>query len=84
MVLADRSIALSPDVDLVGRLREDPLTDFVPVVLLLPAGEPVDRIAVRSAGAEDALTKPRSAAPAARGGARGPARRAGGRVHPHR
>lgn len=58
VVLADRSIALSPEVDLIGRLREDPLTDFVPVVLLVPAGAPLDRIAVRSAGAEDALSKP--------------------------
>lgn len=58
LVLADRAIVLKPGVDLIGRLREDPLTDFVPVVLLLPPGAPLDPIAVREAGADEALVKP--------------------------
>lgn len=58
VVLADREIALAPGADLIVRLREDPLTDFVPVILLLRAGAPLDPIAVREAGADDALLKP--------------------------
>jgi CheY-like chemotaxis protein len=58
VVLADRAIVLEPGTDFVGRLREDPLTDFVPVVLLLPPGSPLDPIAVREAGADEALSKP--------------------------
>jgi DNA-binding response OmpR family regulator len=58
LVLADRAIVLKPGVDLIGRLREDPLTDFVPVVLLLPPGAPLDPIAVREAGADEAMVKP--------------------------
>ncbi len=58
LILADRAIVLRPGVDLIGKLRDDPLTDFVPVVLLLPAGAPLDPVAVREAGADDALVKP--------------------------
>lgn len=58
VVLANRAIAVAPETDLIGRLRDDPLTDFVPVVLLVPAGAPVDPIAVRDAGADAALSKP--------------------------
>lgn len=58
VVLADRGIALRPGVDFISRLRSDPLTDFVPVVLLLPPGTPHDPMAVRDAGADEALAKP--------------------------
>ncbi len=58
LVLADRSILIRPGVDFVGRLRGDPLTDFVPIVMLLPPGAPHDPIAVRDAGADDAISKP--------------------------
>ena len=61
VVLADRKLVLEPGADLVGRLREDPLTDFVPVILLLPPGSPLDPIAIREAGADEALVKPFSA-----------------------
>lgn len=58
IVLADRGIALRPGVELIKRLRDDPLTDFVPVVLLFAPGTPLDPIAVREAGADEALLKP--------------------------
>ena len=58
VVLADRALVLRPGVDFIGRLRNDPLTDFVPVVLLLPPGAPDDPIAVREVGADDAAHKP--------------------------
>lgn len=58
VVLADRALVLEPGANLMGRLREDPLTDFVPVILLLPPGSPLDPIAIREAGADEALVKP--------------------------
>jgi CheY-like chemotaxis protein len=42
----------------VKRLREDPLTDFVPVVALVPTGQTIDPVAVRQLGADDVLSKP--------------------------
>ncbi|MCC7540866.1 MAG: response regulator, partial [Deltaproteobacteria bacterium] len=58
VVLADRAIVHRPGVDLVGRLRSDPLTDFVPIVLVLPTGAPNDPVAVREIGADDAIERP--------------------------
>jgi DNA-binding response OmpR family regulator len=58
VVLADRGICMRPGVDFISRLRSDPLTDFVPVVLLVPQGTGHDPIAVRDQGADEALAKP--------------------------
>ncbi|MFK7987032.1 MAG: response regulator [Sandaracinaceae bacterium] len=57
VVLADPTL-IGPGTELVSRLREDPLTDFVPVVLLLPPGSRLDPIRVRESGADEALVKP--------------------------
>jgi DNA-binding response OmpR family regulator len=62
VVLADHGLATDEGANLIERLRDDPLTDFVPVVLLLPPGSPLDPIAVREAGADEALVKPFDAA----------------------
>ena len=58
VILADCALALGPGVDLIGRLRADPLTDFVPLVLLHAAAAPLDPVSVREAGADEALGKP--------------------------
>ncbi|MCS6798461.1 MAG: response regulator [Myxococcota bacterium] len=58
VVLVDRELATRPGVDFIGRLRSDPLTDFVPVVLLWPADIPIDPVAARQLGADDLLPKP--------------------------
>lgn len=62
VVLADRATIARPGVDFVSRLRNDPLTDFVPVVLLVPTATPLDAVSVRELGADDALSKPLDAA----------------------
>ncbi len=58
VVLVDRAIVLRTGSDFVRRLREDPLTDFVPIVALVPAGEEIDAIAIRELGCEDVLARP--------------------------
>lgn len=58
VVLCDHAILVRAGADFVRRLREDPLTDFVPVVALLARGESVDAIAMRELGAADSLVKP--------------------------
>ncbi|MFO0680787.1 MAG: response regulator [Sandaracinus sp.] len=58
VVLVDRGIVTRAGSDFVRRLREDPLTDFVPIVALVPAGEEIDAIAVRDLGCEDVLPRP--------------------------
>ncbi|MBK8172600.1 MAG: response regulator [Sandaracinaceae bacterium] len=58
VVLADSEIALRESVDFIARLRNDPLTDFVPVVLLLAANSQLDSQAMHDAGADDAISKP--------------------------
>jgi len=63
VVLADRAIALRDGVDLIARLRSDPLTDFVPVILLHPKHEKVDLAALEQRGADAVMAKP--ATPAA-------------------
>jgi CheY-like chemotaxis protein len=56
VVLADRELALQGE--LVRRLRSDPLTDFVPVVLVQNRADAVDALALRSAGADEVLLRP--------------------------
>jgi CheY-like chemotaxis protein len=58
VVMADWNVLCRPDVDLVRRLRDDPLTDFIPVVALVPPGIDVDPISARDRGADEALRKP--------------------------
>ena len=58
LVLCDHAILTRLGSDFVRRLRDDPLTDFVPVVALMAPGSAVDAIAVRELGAADALVKP--------------------------
>ncbi|MEM6961229.1 MAG: response regulator, partial [Myxococcota bacterium] len=60
VVLVDRDLALRAEGDFIRRLRSDPLTDFVPVILLLGPGnhEPAW---LREAGADDGIRKPVSA-----------------------
>ncbi|UJR80670.1 response regulator [Sandaracinus amylolyticus] len=61
-VLVDHAVLSRGGVDLVRRLRDDPLTDFVPVIALAPAGATVDPIALRERGADEVLLKPFEAA----------------------
>ncbi|MEM9069861.1 MAG: response regulator [Myxococcota bacterium] len=58
VVLADAKIALRTGVDLIARLRSDPLTDFVPVVLLHGEDAPLEPDALREHGADAVLAKP--------------------------
>lgn len=56
VVLADRELAQAGDF--IRRLRSDPLTDFVPVVLMQNSVEALDPFAARETGADEALTRP--------------------------
>jgi len=56
VVLADRDLAI--DGDLIRRLRSDPLTDFVPVVLVQSRVDAIDALTARDAGADDVLLRP--------------------------
>ncbi len=56
VVLADRDLAL--EGDLIRRLRSDPLTDFVPVVLVQSRLDAIDALTARDAGADDVLLRP--------------------------
>jgi len=58
VVIADRSLITKGGTDFISRLRSDPLTDFVPVILLLAPGTADDLIAVREEGADETLGKP--------------------------
>ena len=58
IVLAERSAIARAGSDFIARLRNDPLTDFVPIILLVPPGTAVDPIAARALGADDAIAKP--------------------------
>jgi CheY-like chemotaxis protein len=58
VVLLDLDILLQPDLDIIARLRGDPLTDFIPVVLMLSEGTARDRAEERRLGVDDVVTKP--------------------------
>ncbi len=58
VVLADRDLATHPGTDFIARLRSDPLTDFVPVVLLVASGMRWDPVEARESGADEVLAKP--------------------------
>ncbi|HJL06686.1 MAG TPA: response regulator [Polyangiaceae bacterium LLY-WYZ-15_(1-7)] len=57
VVLADQGVALEAGTDLIARLRSDPLTDFVPVVLLHAEDVEVPKD-VREHGADAVMRKP--------------------------
>ncbi|MBN1653307.1 MAG: response regulator [Deltaproteobacteria bacterium] len=58
LVLVSREVLQKTDVDLIGRMRSDPLTGFIPVILTL-SEEPADvEQACRQTGADSALIKP--------------------------
>lgn len=58
LVLVDYLVALNPEIDFIARLRADPLTNFVPVFVLIPAGKPYDAAQMRDAGVDHVVFKP--------------------------
>lgn len=56
VVLADRDLAI--EGELIRRLRSDPLTDFVPVVLVQSRSDAMDALSARDAGADDVILRP--------------------------
>lgn len=58
VVLADFEVLLNGDTDLARRLRDDPLTDFVPVIATVPVGVTVDSKSLRLRGADEVMIKP--------------------------
>lgn len=61
VVLVDRAVLSRSGSDFVRRLRDDPLTDFVPIVALVPETEELDAVAARELGCEDVLRRPLAA-----------------------
>ena len=58
VVVASRDVVMRGGSDFIRRLRSDPLTDFVPVILLLHEESAQDLVAVREEGADATLGKP--------------------------
>jgi len=58
VVLLDQDIVEREGSEFISRLHSDPLTDFVPVVLMLPEGTANDLVAVAFEGADETLGKP--------------------------
>ena len=61
VVLVDRALLSRTGSDFVRRLRDDPLTDFVPIIALVAEGEELDGVAARDLGCEDVLARPLAA-----------------------
>ncbi len=61
VVLVARATIARAGSDFIRRLREDPLTDFVPVIVLFAPGDELDGVAARELGAEDVLGRPLTA-----------------------
>ena len=57
-IVADVMMPDTDGVAMLRALREDPATDFIPVVLLTARAAPDDKLAGLDAGADDYLTKP--------------------------
>jgi CheY-like chemotaxis protein len=57
VVLIDRAAVTRPGADFIARLRSDPLTDFVPVILLVPPGTTPDPLEARQLGADEVLPR---------------------------
>lgn len=58
IALIGQKLLVNPDVDLIGRLRGDPLTGFIPVILLLQSASAEDKDILSRSGADKALIKP--------------------------
>ncbi|MBC7171143.1 MAG: hypothetical protein H5U40_01885, partial [Polyangiaceae bacterium] len=58
VVLASKAVVELRDIDFVTRLRSDPLNGGVPLLLLWPAGQPVDATVVGGTGADDVVASP--------------------------
>jgi len=58
IALVSENILLKPDLDLIARLRSDPLTGFIPVILILQSESVDDADARRETGADKTLSKP--------------------------
>jgi diguanylate cyclase (GGDEF)-like protein len=58
MVLADVTMPGIDGVELTRRLREDPRTASVLIILVTASGEPADKLAGFDAGADDSIVKP--------------------------
>ncbi len=58
IALISRNILLKPEGDLIGRLRSDPLTGFIPVILILESESADDADALSQINADKALTRP--------------------------
>ncbi len=58
VVLIDHGILTREGEEFIGRLHSDPLTDFVPVVLMLSEGTANDLVAVGLDGADESIGKP--------------------------
>ncbi len=58
VVIIDATMLGQAGVEFVRRLRNDPLTDFVPVIATAKAGALPDAAALEALGADDSLSKP--------------------------
>ncbi|MDH5493709.1 MAG: response regulator, partial [Myxococcales bacterium] len=58
LILLDAAQALAPEAEVIAQLRADPLTDFLPIVLLRPERMALDPATIREAGADEGLVKP--------------------------
>ncbi|MFW6067587.1 MAG: response regulator, partial [Myxococcota bacterium] len=63
LIVASDAMALGSGDGLVQRLRSDPLTDGIRVLLLTSPGRSADAVALREAGVAEALPKPVEAGP---------------------
>lgn len=57
-IVADVMMPRVDGLEMLARLRDDPATDFLPVILLTARAAPEDKMAGLDAGADDYLTKP--------------------------
>lgn len=58
VILLDRALPDMDGTDLVRRLRANPVTRELPVVMIMAGDDPAQRLAALRAGADDMLTKP--------------------------
>ncbi|MGF1466189.1 MAG: response regulator [Sandaracinaceae bacterium] len=58
VIVADRALVAGNGHGFLSQLRADPLTDFLPVVLLLPEGAGLDPRAAQDAGADASVERP--------------------------
>ncbi len=58
VLLVDQRFITGPDAEVITRLRSDPLTDFIPVIVMATRGAGIDRVALREQGVDDVVEKP--------------------------